>query len=378
MASETPLVSLLHLTSVFLSGNGFSKTAAQLQKEAQKRGLSLNDPKPETTLPTLDSVFTYWQSQHPTNEDEGSESDDESSSASSSSESDSDSDSDSESEDVKMEDVKPTKAELVTKAPKASVKTDEPVKAKGIKRKRDDSSSSDSSSSESSSDSSSESDGDSGSDSDSSAAKPKKTVSVKKAAAVPLPESGSDSDSSSSESESAASISSKSESSSSESEEEETSSDSDSDSEPEIIEVKTSTKKIPQEASSTSSATLEGSPVHVKKEESDSPVPIIKQEEPDDGDIHPSRKRQLDSFNDNAAKRLKKTNEPFSRIPKDQYVDPKLASNKYVAYDYANRAHEKLIVTKGKGFTKEKNKGKRGSYRGGKIDFASKGIKFDD
>jgi hypothetical protein len=42
------------------------------------------------------------------------------------------------------------------------------------------------------------------------------------------------------------------------------------------------------------------------------------------------------------------------------------------------KAHEDLIVTKGKGFTKEKNKKKRGSYRGGQIDFQSHSIKFDD
>jgi len=75
----------------------------------------------------------------------------------------------------------------------------------------------------------------------------------------------------------------------------------------------------------------------------------------------------------------KKTNVPFSRIPKDQKVDERLASNAYVPYDYAQKAHEDLIVTKGKGFTKEKNKKKRGSYRGGYIDVeGKKGIKFED
>ncbi|KAF2137593.1 uncharacterized protein K452DRAFT_235642, partial [Aplosporella prunicola CBS 121167] len=60
-------------------------------------------------------------------------------------------------------------------------------------------------------------------------------------------------------------------------------------------------------------------------------------------------------------------------------VDPRFASNKYVPYDYANLAHQRLIVTKGKGFTKEKNKGKRGSYRGGMIDtMGVNGIRFDD
>jgi hypothetical protein len=61
-------------------------------------------------------------------------------------------------------------------------------------------------------------------------------------------------------------------------------------------------------------------------------------------------------------KKVKKQNVPFSRISADQYVDPRLASNAYVPYDYAERAHRDLIVTKGKGFTKEKNKKKRGRF----------------
>jgi len=79
------------------------------------------------------------------------------------------------------------------------------------------------------------------------------------------------------------------------------------------------------------------------------------------------------------AKRLKKENVPFSRIPENLKMDEKFSSNKYVSYDYADRAHQDLVVTKGKGFTKEKNKKKRGSYRGGAIDTSGgKGIKFDD
>ncbi|KAI5900482.1 uncharacterized protein SCHCODRAFT_02481850 [Schizophyllum commune H4-8] len=35
--------------------------------------------------------------------------------------------------------------------------------------------------------------------------------------------------------------------------------------------------------------------------------------------------------------------------------------------DYGARAHQDLIVTRGAGFRKEKNKKKRGSYRGGDI-----------
>jgi hypothetical protein len=74
-----------------------------------------------------------------------------------------------------------------------------------------------------------------------------------------------------------------------------------------------------------------------------------------------------------------KGNQRFSRIPENIKVDERLASNAYVPYDYAQKAHEDLIVTKGKGFTKEKNKKKRGSYRGGYIDVeGKKGIKFED
>jgi hypothetical protein len=62
-----------------------------------------------------------------------------------------------------------------------------------------------------------------------------------------------------------------------------------------------------------------------------------------------------------ASKAPNKANTPFSRIPQDVKVDPKFASNAYVPYDYAERAHQDLSVAKGKGFTKEKNKKKRGS-----------------
>ena len=60
-------------------------------------------------------------------------------------------------------------------------------------------------------------------------------------------------------------------------------------------------------------------------------------------------------------KQLKKEQVPFSRIPTDTKIDPKFSSNKYVSYDYADRAYNDLSITKGKGFTKEKNKKKRGT-----------------
>ena len=74
-----------------------------------------------------------------------------------------------------------------------------------------------------------------------------------------------------------------------------------------------------------------------------------------------------------------KVNIPFSRIPQNIKVEGRFASNAYIPNDYAQKAHEDLIITKGKSFTKEKNKKKRGSYRGGYIDVeGKKGIKFED
>jgi len=80
-----------------------------------------------------------------------------------------------------------------------------------------------------------------------------------------------------------------------------------------------------------------------------------------------------------ASEKRKKRNEPFRRIPVTQEVDPRFASNAYVPNDYSERAYQDLVVTKGKNFTKEKNKKKRGSYKGGAIDtIGVKAIKFDD
>lgn len=60
-------------------------------------------------------------------------------------------------------------------------------------------------------------------------------------------------------------------------------------------------------------------------------------------------------------KKAKRVTTPFQRVPADTVVDPRLSSNAYVPYDYADRAHRDLSITKGKDFTKEKNKKKRGS-----------------
>ncbi|KAJ9602985.1 jun-like transcription factor [Cladophialophora chaetospira] len=69
---------------------------------------------------------------------------------------------------------------------------------------------------------------------------------------------------------------------------------------------------------------------------------------------------------------------PLAQLSAQASVDAHI-SNAYKSYEYADRAYNDLSVTRGKGFTKEKNKKKRGSYRGGAIDTSGgKSFKFDD
>lgn len=69
----------------------------------------------------------------------------------------------------------------------------------------------------------------------------------------------------------------------------------------------------------------------------------------------------------------------FSRINPNTEIPAGLASNEYNAGEnnYGAKAHKDLIVTRGGGFRKEKQKKKRGSYRGGVIDFETRSFKFD-
>lgn len=147
---------------------------------------------------------------------------------------------------------------------------------------------------------------------------------------------------------------------------------------------------------SSDSSTLEGSPVKEdmdttssmssitsssSESASSTSTPPVQETKAKKSDKKRKRSKSPKPESDTAAasKVIKTQNVPFQRISKDTVVEPKLASNAYVPYDYADRAHRDLIVTKGKGFTKEKNKKKRGSYRGGQIDVeGKKGIKFDD
>ncbi|KAI3628902.1 SRP40 [Malassezia furfur] len=91
------------------------------------------------------------------------------------------------------------------------------------------------------------------------------------------------------------------------------------------------------------------------------------------------------------SKKTKTPGERFQRVKSDQatYLDDRLRDMSYAAKvrdvlmqsgagDYGARANADLIVTQGKAFTKEKNKKKRGSYRGGIIDQGSIKFTYDD
>jgi len=75
--------------------------------------------------------------------------------------------------------------------------------------------------------------------------------------------------------------------------------------------------------------------------------------------------------------------ESFRRVrEEDVEVDPRF-NNSYEAKkgsadDWGTKAHRDLKIVKGKRFTHEKNKKKRGSYSGGKIDCAVNSIRFED
>ncbi|KAI9065387.1 hypothetical protein FKP32DRAFT_1567789, partial [Trametes sanguinea] len=105
-------------------------------------------------------------------------------------------------------------------------------------------------------------------------------------------------------------------------------------------------------------------------------------------------------------KKPRKSNTPFQRIKPEEvkFADERLKDNRFEARvrasaqklcavrlsshhgivqgasqsDYGAKAARDLIVTRGAGFRKEKNKKKRGSYRGGEITMESYSIKFND
>ena len=140
-----------------------------------------------------------------------------------------------------------------------------------------------------------------------------------------------------------------------------------------IVDPSTSTKALgtsaltPSEDNSESSGTVQGDNVLVETTTFDSEV--VSEE---------GRKVQISTTTSTTKKRTGAKPTPLAQLSALATADSHV-SNAYVSYEYADRAYNDLSVTRGKGFTKEKNKKKRGSYRGGPIDISGgKGFKFDD
>lgn len=115
-------------------------------------------------------------------------------------------------------------------------------------------------------------------------------------------------------------------------------------------------------------------------QETDRPIAVTKRRRMDEAgsSIPASIIRQPRAFNPhrkgNGKGQPPKTNTPFSRIKVDEvkFTDERLKDNtfesrKAAANDYGAQASADLAVTRGASFRKEKNKKKRGSYRGGDI-----------
>lgn len=341
-SAVAPPAELLNLVESFLERNAFKKALEALKKQ---RGGKETGAVPKGA--TLELVYTAWKSAESkpkvvTAKDDSSDSDSDSSDESSSSSSE------SEDDDTDMDEAPKVPSPAAGKQPLS------------LKRKAE--SSSDESSSD---DDSSSSESDSDSSDDEPKAKKQKTVSAPPA--KKKKDVSSDSDSSSGDSDSSSSDS------SSESSSDESSDDSDSDSE---VPAKVAAKVALPESDSGSSSSDDSS----SDSDSDSSAPASKKKSLSKKDSSDSSATLEDPPlppQPTAAER-KKINEPFSRIPKDIQVDPRFASNAYIPMSYSQRAHEDLIVTKGKGFLKEKNKKKKGSFRGGAIDITEKkGVYFD-
>ncbi|KAI7902593.1 SRP40, C-terminal domain-containing protein [Cokeromyces recurvatus] len=84
-------------------------------------------------------------------------------------------------------------------------------------------------------------------------------------------------------------------------------------------------------------------------------------------------------------KKPRKQGTPFQRVKPEEveFLDDRLKDNSYEAKggsdvnSYGWKASQDLIKVRGDRFRAEKNKKKRGSYRGGQITFESHSIKFE-
>ncbi|KAJ2997268.1 hypothetical protein NUW58_g703 [Xylaria curta] len=359
------LVSIFQTWETFANKDGTPNAAAQITKVSSS---SSSDSDSSSSDESSDDDVAMADA--PVSESSSSDS----SSSDSSSESDSDSDSGSDEETAVTSKRPASKAIPATKPLKRKAESDSDSSSSDSDSDEDMSGSSsksgnkkpqpkklktrDSSDESSSSDSSSESDSSSDDSSDDEKVKPTKAKKVE-----------SDGDSSS-ESDS----------------DDPSSSESESDSEDEVeVAAKVALPDSDSDSSSDSESGSEDKKVKIKKDgaangsASDTSVTLEKAS-PEFAPLPPNPTTfKANNRGQNGSNAKKTQNQPFSRISKDVVVDPRLSSNAYVTHGYGEQAHRDLIVTKGKGFTKEKNKKKRGSYKGGPLDVhTSRSFKFDD
>jgi hypothetical protein len=418
--SEKPPAQLMDLVESFLSDQGFDNAHREFRKhratkawKGHETGESGNkehnslvtvfqawetfaskDSTPNTTTQTTVETITKVSSSSSSDDSSDSSSSDESSdddsdddvamadapaaesSSSESSSSDSDSDSDSESESDSDEEE--------TKVSKPAAKVAHTIKS--LKRKAE----SDSESSSSESDSESDEDMSRLNAKDAKKPQSKKLKTEDSSDESSSPESSSEpdsSDDSSGDEEDKPKTTKKSES------DDDSSSDSDSDSGDSSTsssddEVETAAQVPLPESDESSDSESESDKEKVKTETngksatgmaSDSSATLEKTASPEFAPLPPNPTTFKANNRGNGLNPKRTQNKPFSRISSNVEVDPRLSSNAYVSHGYGEQAHRDLIVTKGKGFTKEKNKKKRGSYKGGPLDVhTSRSFKFED
>lgn len=412
--SDASLAVTYSLIYVFLKQQSQAKAADAVKKAARNIIVLKDDLQLEGS--PLDEIVRQWKESHANDSSSDSDSSDDSSddsstsSSSDSSSSSSDSTSGDETDSSSSESESDSKKGLQAckKVPEtlscgdretsATLSSDgkvPEVRSKVIKKKPSVKGSS-SSGSDSDSDKNSASDkklackdapknDDNSSDSDSD----NNSASDKKLARKDAPKNDGNSSDSDSSSSSPDSSSSDSESTSSDSESTTSSSDSESEAEVTAISGKIPVKRDVASSKSranTSVASIPKEEIQVTKKRKTSEsgaavVTAVVSTLPTD-DVRVSVKNGNIQKNGNN-KPPRNVNERFSRI-KPQSIPPEhLLDNGYeakggIANDYGSRAHQDLIVTRGAGFRKEKNKKKRGSYRGGEITMQSHSIKFTD
>ncbi|KAL2433555.1 hypothetical protein ABEF95_005753 [Exophiala dermatitidis] len=382
-SAPKPSPQVLSLVKEFLSRNGLQSTHKAFTKELAKLRQKSGWPAPEETTSEvrLEAVVEEFLKNEVKKSTTNSSDEAEGSSASSSTSSSDDSSSDEESEE--------------------EVSEEEPAKVKKGKVSKRSVSPSSSSSSSSSSDSDADDEDEATSTTRAKApAAQKPSASAKKPSTTPVKagmkrkaeSSSSESESSSSESEEEpptkrVKVDESNSSESSSSEEESSDSEDDSDDE-----------KLPASTKMTATKATDGvKPVNKKTQQvaatdtpSESSGTVVGDNDGSgetshaEGLMHSERSRLINNSNSKTPPgSLKKKHAGAKPTPlaqlSEQANGEQYLSNAYQSYDYAEKAYRDLSVTRGKGFTKEKNKKKRGSYRGGPIDISGgKSFKFED